>query len=165
MFYLRIVDCVTIQGVPQKSLVPSDVPLPPKHRTTSPGMHLLHDPKVASADGLVKTDSCLLPAEVGAMVPPKHEPSLTKSVNPTDQKTLRVRIKMGPDNAAQKNAAIYIGLGLTSPSSSMGHSPKESGGEPFESQDTLDESPASILQVTFYLISYDNLFISRVVPS
>lgn len=143
--------------MPQNSLVPSDVPIPFKHVSTSLGMHSLHDS--TSADGSVKTDSCLLSPQIEAKVPAKHEPFSTKSVNPTDQKTLRVRIKMGSDNAARKNAAIYCGLGLISPSSSTGHSPDESGGEPLESQENPDESPASILQVSFYLCFHIIMFL------
>ncbi|GFZ14018.1 hypothetical protein Acr_24g0002080 [Actinidia rufa] len=40
-----------------------------------------------------------------------------------------------------------IGLGLISPSSSMGNSPEESGGMPFACQVSLDKSPNTILQI------------------
>ncbi|XP_012455485.2 cysteine-tryptophan domain-containing zinc finger protein 7 [Gossypium raimondii] len=67
---------------------------------------------------------------------------------PTDQKTLKVRIKVGSDNKVQKNSAIYSGLGLDdSPSSSLGNSPEESGGTVMGSQGTTNESPTKILQV------------------
>ncbi|XP_039048802.1 cysteine-tryptophan domain-containing zinc finger protein 7-like [Hibiscus syriacus] len=66
----------------------------------------------------------------------------------TDQKTLKVRIKVGSDSKVQKNSAIYSGLGLDdSPSSSLGNSPDESGGTVTGSPGTTNESPTKILQV------------------
>ncbi|KAG1338629.1 hypothetical protein COCNU_04G009350 [Cocos nucifera] len=72
---------------------------------------------------------------------PQHD-SLNEPVNGSDQKTLKVRIKVGPDNIlARNNAAIYSGLGLDmSPSSSLEDSPDVSGG-------LSPESPWTILQV------------------
>ncbi|XP_031258978.1 uncharacterized protein LOC116117085 isoform X1 [Pistacia vera] len=66
-----------------------------------------------------------------------------------DQKTLKVRIKVGSDNlSTQKNAAIYSGLGLdVSPSSSLDDSPSESEGNDREPQDAPFESPTHILMV------------------
>ncbi|KAE8672246.1 cullin-1-like [Hibiscus syriacus] len=66
-----------------------------------------------------------------------------------DQKTLKVRIKMGSGNMlTQKNAAIYSGLGLdVSPSSSLDQSPSESEAMYRESQEPLSESPTSILRL------------------
>ncbi|XP_039048235.1 cysteine-tryptophan domain-containing zinc finger protein 3-like isoform X1 [Hibiscus syriacus] len=67
-----------------------------------------------------------------------------------DQKTLKVRIKMGSGNLlTQKNAAIYSGLGLdVSPSSSsLDQSPSESEVMYQESQELLSESPMSILRL------------------
>lgn len=66
-----------------------------------------------------------------------------------DQKTLKVRIKVGSDNLlTQKNAAIYSGLGLdVSPSSSLDDSPSESEGNDHEPQEVLFESPTHILMV------------------
>ncbi|XP_039025017.1 cysteine-tryptophan domain-containing zinc finger protein 7-like [Hibiscus syriacus] len=67
--------------------------------------------------------------------------SFNRAEIPSDQKTLKVRIKMGSDKKEQKVAAVYSGLGLDfSPSSSLGNSPDESGG-------TLKISQESILQV------------------
>ncbi|XP_044501307.1 cysteine-tryptophan domain-containing zinc finger protein 7-like isoform X2 [Mangifera indica] len=65
-----------------------------------------------------------------------------------DQKTLKVRIKVGSDNLlTQKNAAIYSGLGLdVSPSSSLDDSPSESEGNDREHQDA-PSSPTHILMV------------------
>ncbi|GMH25996.1 hypothetical protein Nepgr_027839 [Nepenthes gracilis] len=58
---------------------------------------------------------------------PKSEVA-KRSVKLCDQKTLKVRIKVGSDNLSmKKNAAIYCGLGLdVSPSSSFDDSPIES---------------------------------------
>ncbi|XP_008802117.2 cysteine-tryptophan domain-containing zinc finger protein 7-like [Phoenix dactylifera] len=79
---------------------------------------------------------------------PQHD-SLSKPVNSSDQKTLKVRIKVGPDNIlARNNAAIYSGLGLDmSPSSSLEDSPDGSGGLTPEFPDMPDESPRTILQM------------------
>ncbi|XVE82118.1 hypothetical protein DITRI_Ditri15bG0121500 [Diplodiscus trichospermus] len=87
----------------------------------------------------------------------KHDSGLSSAVKdetfnrpgiPSDQKTLKVRIRMGSDDKAKKNAAIYSGLGLDySPSLSLGNSPEESGGTGTISQETNSESPTRILQV------------------
>ena len=98
----------------------------------------------------MKPDSFLPSALVMEMSPSKHGTSY-KSVNPTGQRVPKVRIKVGSVNAEKKNAEIYSGLGLdNSPSSSLGNSPGESGGMPLESQETLQESPTSILQVKLF---------------
>ncbi|KAF5944446.1 hypothetical protein HYC85_018523 [Camellia sinensis] len=67
---------------------------------------------------------------------------------PSDQKTLKVQIKVGSDNLlTQKNAKIYTGLGLDiSPSSSLNESPTDSEGFSHEPLDAPEESPTSILQ-------------------
>lgn len=73
----------------------------------------------------------------------------SKSANLSDQKTLKVRIKVGADNlSTQKRAAIYSGLGLdVSPTSSLEDSPSESEGMSHGPHDTSFESPTSILRV------------------
>lgn len=77
----------------------------------------------------------------------RHE-SVNKR-NLADQKTLKVRIKVGSDNlSTQKNAEIYSGLGLdVSPSSSLDDSPSESEGLDHEPQDAPCESPTNIIRV------------------
>ncbi|KAG4378362.1 hypothetical protein GLYMA_17G024800v4 [Glycine max] len=66
----------------------------------------------------------------------------------TDQRTLKLRIKVKSDILAKKNAAIYSGLGLDdSPSPSMENSHEESEDMPHVSQETPEESPTSIVQV------------------
>ncbi|KAK1558243.1 hypothetical protein Q3G72_000157 [Acer saccharum] len=69
--------------------------------------------------------------------------------NLSDQKTLKVRIKVGSDNlSTQKNAEIYSGLGLyVSPSSSPDDSPSESEGMDREPLDAPLEYPMNILRV------------------
>lgn len=72
------------------------------------------------------------------------------SSNVADQKTLKVRIKLGSsDNLSiQKKAAIYSGLGLdASPSSSLDGSPSESEGMSCGPTMMDLESPTKILQV------------------
>ncbi|XP_054803974.1 cysteine-tryptophan domain-containing zinc finger protein 3-like isoform X3 [Prosopis cineraria] len=79
----------------------------------------------------------------------KYESTSMKSTSMSDQKTLKVRIKVGTDNLpAQKNAAIYSGLGLdVSPSSSLDDSPSEGEGISHGRKDAPFESPSSILQI------------------
>ncbi|XP_072980079.1 cysteine-tryptophan domain-containing zinc finger protein 7-like isoform X1 [Typha angustifolia] len=69
--------------------------------------------------------------------------------NSSEQKMLKVRIKVGNDNIlARDNAAIYSGLGLDiSPSSSLEDSSDGSGGLSPESGNMPDESPGTILQI------------------
>lgn len=79
----------------------------------------------------------------------RHESINRKNL--PDQKTLKVRIKVGSDNlSTQKNAAIYSGLGLdVSPSSSLDGSPSESEGMDCEPQDAPFESPTNIIRVNY----------------
>lgn len=84
-------------------------------------------------------------------MPPNHinACSTKKYANLPDQKTLRLRIKVGSDNlSTKKNAAIYSGLGLDiSPSSSLDESPSEADGLYRDNQDASFESPTNILWV------------------
>ena len=90
---------------------------------------------------------------------PRLDSKNKKHPSASDQKTLKVRIKVGSDNlSTRKNAAIYSGLGLDdSPSSSLDDSPSESEGLSHERQDIPFESPTSILQVNLLLteLSFD----------
>ncbi|KAJ9543035.1 hypothetical protein OSB04_022742 [Centaurea solstitialis] len=67
----------------------------------------------------------------------------------SDQKSLKVRIRVGPDNSSNtRNAEIYSGLGLdVSPSSSLEISPVDSDGFFHGPRDGPDESPTSILEM------------------
>ncbi|KAG6417841.1 hypothetical protein SASPL_120036 [Salvia splendens] len=84
----------------------------------------------------------------------KHaeESSLKRGTNRksvSDQRTLKVRIKVGSENlSAQKNAEIYSGLGLVVlPSSSMDDSPTTSEGQFGKILGVPEASPTSILQI------------------
>lgn len=72
-----------------------------------------------------------------------------KSVNTSDQRILKVRIKVGSDKVStQKNADIYNGLGLVvSPSSLLDESPATSKQSRRILLDLQEDSPISILQV------------------
>ncbi|KAE9598258.1 putative transcription factor & chromatin remodeling CW-Zn family [Lupinus albus] len=78
----------------------------------------------------------------------KSKPQKNKATSLSDQKTLKVRFKMGFDNLpTRKNASIYSGLGLdVSPSSSPDESPSESEGISCGPQGAPFESPTSILE-------------------
>lgn len=113
--------------------------------TSSPIAPLSHKSRVVGGV-LSKEDSCVPSTQVSERCSLKDEMS-NRSSNPTNQRTLKVRIKMNSDNTSRKNVAIYSGLGLNSPSSSFGNSPDESGEMPPASQVTADESPTDIIQV------------------
>ncbi|KAF8394535.1 hypothetical protein HHK36_020746 [Tetracentron sinense] len=136
------------EGAHQNSTISSSAPLFARLGYASSSAVPLPDSKTLSVDNLVKLDVCLYSAQDVGEFTRKNEP-VNKLVNPTDQKTLKVRIRVGTDNmSGRKNAEIYSGLGLDiSPSSSLEDSPAESGGMSPEYQETLDESPTSILQI------------------
>ncbi|KAL7178133.1 hypothetical protein ACSBR2_031306 [Camellia fascicularis] len=142
----RSPDVLPIECAPQNSTAPSDAAQSLRLNTASRSLNKLHTARASSGDISAKQNSCLSSAVVIEKFPMKHEPVSIKPVNPTDQRTLKVRIKVGSDNRARKNAAIYSGLGLISPTSSMGNSPDESGGMSSECQGNVDESLHSILQ-------------------
>ncbi|XP_020703383.2 uncharacterized protein LOC110114743 isoform X2 [Dendrobium catenatum] len=80
--------------------------------------------------------------------------SINKGTKGAIQSTLKVRIKVGPDNnSARNNAAIYSGLGLEfSPSSSLEDSPE--GIKDILEDGITNASPRAILQImTGFLIS------------
>ncbi|KAK3041470.1 hypothetical protein RJ639_000447 [Escallonia herrerae] len=121
-------------------------------RLTRPGLASLSAASVPavrapSLNGSVKQDVSMSSTRAEEFTS-KCEP-LNKFTNPSDQKSLKVRIKVGSDNlSTQKNAEIYSGLGLdVSPSSSLDGSPTDSEGLSREPQGAPDESPTSILQL------------------
>ncbi|CAA0832044.1 CW-type Zinc Finger [Striga hermonthica] len=75
--------------------------------------------------------------------------SYLQSINSSDQRTLKVRIKVGSENSStRKNAAIYSGLGLVvSPSSSLDDSPTTCEGHFGKLTEAPEASPTSILQM------------------
>ncbi|XP_076943545.1 cysteine-tryptophan domain-containing zinc finger protein 3-like isoform X2 [Bidens hawaiensis] len=79
------------------------------------------DQNVSSADNMASKDTCFI----------KRETPRSNLVNPTEQRSLKVRIK--------------VGLGLLTPSSSTGNNVEDSGGPPIESRDVLFNSPSGIL--------------------
>lgn len=95
-----------------------------------------------------KRDVHLSTRQVAQDLTPKHA-SMNTSVKATDQKTLKVCIKVGSVNdSARKNAEIYSGLGLDySPSSSFEESPVGSGELSPGYRDVPYESPTSILKI------------------
>lgn len=108
-------------------------------------------PKLPSTDGVINQEKCFTPTCADAFTS-KYESVNRKSSSISDQKTLKVRIKMGTDNlSTQKNAAIYSGLGLdVSPSSSLDDSPSESEEISRGPNVVSVESPSSILQVNYF---------------
>ncbi|WCJ23523.1 Cysteine-tryptophan domain-containing zinc finger protein 7 [Euphorbia peplus] len=122
-----------VEGVSQSVKVPLNDAASIKLGISSGSSNVLHKSGLGSTNVPVKKQSSLF-----------KKPH--KSGRFSDPRSLKVRIKVGPDSVALKNAAIYSGLGLeNSPSSSLGNSPEVSGGVP--SQRTAGESPTSIVQV------------------
>ncbi|GER24751.1 CW-type Zinc Finger [Striga asiatica] len=104
--------------------------------------------KAAAIGSSTKDNNSYLPSR------PAEESSLRsgnvkKSVNSSDQRTLKVRIKVGSENLpTQKNTEIYSGLGLVvSPSSSLDDSPTTSEREFGKLTEAPEASPTSILQI------------------
>ncbi|XP_041006122.1 cysteine-tryptophan domain-containing zinc finger protein 7-like [Juglans microcarpa x Juglans regia] len=129
-----------IEGASQNLKAPPNTAPPSRLGITSCSAHQLHKSRVLSMDVSLKQ------SQVNEMSPLKDETS-NRPGNPTDQRPLKVRIKMGSDNSGRGNAAIYSGLGLDySPSSSPGNSLEESEGVSPISQGTFDNSPASIIE-------------------
>ncbi|KAK9018318.1 hypothetical protein V6N11_001294 [Hibiscus sabdariffa] len=102
-------------------------------------------PKTSNVNDSIKQEVSIISDHVDDLYS-RCEVENNKEASSPDQKTLKVRIKMGSGNLLmQKNAAIYCGLGLdVSPSSSLDQSPSESEGMYRESQEPLSESPTSI---------------------
>ncbi|XP_051127848.1 cysteine-tryptophan domain-containing zinc finger protein 3-like isoform X2 [Andrographis paniculata] len=93
----------------------------------------------------LKQKAILFSDKVTEALPGKDKLPISNSCNPSDQKTLKVRIKVGTDRVAQYNAEIY-NLGLTSPSSSEGDSQDESDDLMLDSHEIPNES-TEILQI------------------
>ncbi|XP_057964806.1 cysteine-tryptophan domain-containing zinc finger protein 7 [Malania oleifera] len=136
-----------LEGNRLHSVVPSSAPQPRLEHALTVG-ESLPAVKVPFVTESAKQDVSVPSARCAAEeFPPRYELA-NKSANVPDQKTLKVRIKVGSDNlSTRKNAEIYSGLGLdVSPSSSLEESQTESEGLSREPQDASDESPTSILQ-------------------
>lgn len=141
-----------IQGGRHSSAVSSSAPSSVKLGATSASAGVLPALKATSMSDSVKRDAYIASTRAEEFT---SRESANKSANQPDQKTLKVRIKVGSDNlSARKNAEIYSGLGLDgSPSSSLENSLSESDELSRDPQDGPDESPTSILQVKISLIS------------
>lgn len=132
------------EGPPQNSMSVSGLPSTRRNGTAaSCGGHTLNDSRVPCGGDSTRQDSS---AQESNKFPAKHEVSMIKSLNPTDQRTLKLRIRVGSDKTAQKSTALHTSLGLISPSSSMENSPTESGEMLAKVQESHSDSPANILQ-------------------
>ncbi|XP_020226190.1 uncharacterized protein LOC109807896 [Cajanus cajan] len=114
--------------------------------TASCNAHPFHNLRVPSVDDPVKNTGTSSNKIIEKCT--VKDDCVNKSENLTDQRTLKLRIKVKSDILAKKNAEIYSGLGLDdSPSSSMENSHEESEEMPHVSQETPEESPTRIIQV------------------
>ncbi|XP_054791536.1 cysteine-tryptophan domain-containing zinc finger protein 3-like isoform X2 [Prosopis cineraria] len=103
--------------------------------------------KALSTDGGINQEKCMTSTCAEAFTS-NYESANRKSLSISDQKTLKVRIKMGTDSlSTRKNAAIYSGLGLDVSPSSLDDSSSESEEISRGPHDVPFESPASILQI------------------
>ncbi|GMI74009.1 hypothetical protein like AT3G62900 [Hibiscus trionum] len=104
--------------------------------------------QASSANDSIKQDVSITPTHAYELAS-RCDYADKKAANLPEQKTLKLRIKMGSDSLlTQKNAAIYCGLGLdVSPSSSLDESPSESEGMYQETLDPLFESPTCIIRL------------------
>nr|GEW53911.1 cullin, conserved site-containing protein [Tanacetum cinerariifolium] len=94
-----------------------------------------------------------LPVNVSAIKnASKNEATTSNVANPSEQNSLRLRIKVGPDKPVRKNYEIYSGLGLLlSPSSSTGNDSEDIGGSTIE-------SPGCVLRdMTSIFVPHDRL--------
>ncbi|KVH91484.1 uncharacterized protein LOC112528978 [Cynara cardunculus var. scolymus] len=140
----RSPDNFRLEGVPLNSVTHREPILPVR--------------PAAAADDFASKDTSSLLVSIGATCLSKNETIASNVVNPTEQRSLKVRIKVGSDKSARKNIAIYSGLGLLSPSFSTGNNPEDSGGQPTESHDITPNSPGSILrEMTSFLVPGNRL--------
>lgn len=137
---LSSMGCVTTQGPSPKSVTPST-------QTDGAYSQTLKN----SHDASIRQKGTLSSGKVSESFPGKVElPSSKMGNNTLDQRTLKVRIKMGPERLDRYNAQIHS-LGLTSPSSSEGTSHDESDDLLPEIHEIPNESPAYMLKVRLLL--------------
>lgn len=133
---MSFVGCVAVQGASHNYKALPDAPLTWRNGNDSCSVSVKQDSRLSFAHA---TDKSTL-----------KEETLSRSKIPAEQNLLKFRIKVS-DTKSKKNAAIYSGLGLDdSPSSSLGNSPEESRAIIGFSQQSMSESPASILQVDVF---------------
>lgn len=153
-----IFDCFTIQGGHRNNSVSYAASQSVGASTSSIS---LAAPKAPSANVPVKQD-VIISYNLADQYPPEQESATKKHIKLSDQKTLKVRLKVGSDNLSTRKNDIYSGLGLDgTPSSSLDDS-SDSEGISHEPQDAPFESPTSILQVNylpaiFRCLSYLNI--------
>ncbi|KAF5939352.1 hypothetical protein HYC85_023611 [Camellia sinensis] len=143
-----------LEGSRHNSVVPSSASLSARHGLSSTNAALLHSLRCSNND-LSKRDIGMSSAHCAEESSSRCE--LAKNcAQPSDQKTLKVQIKVGSDNlSTQKNAEIYTSLGLDiSRSSSLNESPTGSEGFSHEPLDAPEESPTSILQIILLVLAY-----------
>ncbi|KAL0348696.1 UNVERIFIED_CONTAM: hypothetical protein Sangu_1097400 [Sesamum angustifolium] len=134
------------EGPAPNSVMVPDAPSAQRNgSSSSPSLCASQTFKISSEDASIRHKATLSANKVAEALPGKVELPSSKSGNLPDQRTLKVRIKVGPDRVAQYNAEIY-NLGLTSPSSSEGNSHDESDGL-LEFHETPIDSPDNILQI------------------
>lgn len=138
---------VKLEGGQRNNVVCHTTPQSVGLGPASTGSTSLVAPKVPSANDPVKQEGSMS-LDLADQYAPRHESANKKAISLSDQKTLKVRIKVGSDNLSTRKNAIYSGLGLDgTPSSSLDDSPSDSEGISHEPQDALFESPTSILQI------------------
>ncbi|KAJ7972919.1 CW-type zinc-finger protein [Quillaja saponaria] len=139
---------ILVEGGQGTTRVPSTAPESVGLQPSSTSSSWLPGAKAPSMNDSVNQEVCV-PATHTEAFTSKYEFVNKKPTDMSDQKPLKVRIKVGADSlSTRKNAAIYSGLGLdVSPSSSLDDSPSESEGISGEPQDVPFESPTSILQI------------------
>ncbi|KAJ8491510.1 hypothetical protein OPV22_013231 [Ensete ventricosum] len=152
------------QDVPNQTVTKS--PYNPSVKVTNPNVSVTmsssylknNSVMVPPVDDSCKRDMCV--NEPYVQESNSQHTSLDKPSNITDQKSLKVRIKVGSDNTlARNNATIYstLGLDMSSPSS-YEDSPHGSRGISSEFQDLPDESPKTIFQaMTCFVVPGDLL--------
>lgn len=130
-----------VEGGNQASLAHTSAPHSLKHGSASTCSTSSYANKPSSQSSLYRLTTKMQSMQSLGDSTPKSEAR--------DQKTLKVRIKVGSDNlSVKKSAAIYSGLGLDgSPSSSFDDSPMEGEGLSYRLAIHPHESPTQILQM------------------
>ncbi|XP_075521654.1 cysteine-tryptophan domain-containing zinc finger protein 3-like isoform X2 [Primulina tabacum] len=155
----RFSDTFLQEGTAPNSTQLSDAPATQRNDFSSSSTSIVpsRNFKVSSKDRSIKEKTSVSSHKDAEAFTGKAEVPPSKSDNPTEQRTLKVRLKLGSEMVAQYNAEIN-NLGLTSPSSSTEVSPEESARLRLEHCETPYESPAKILQImTSFLVSGGSL--------
>ncbi|KAI3773126.1 hypothetical protein L6452_04325 [Arctium lappa] len=139
-----------IEGGRQNSVSISNASQSTRHGPAPASGASVPPPRGPPVMGKVKQEGYMLSAKAGDKFASNGQQPVNNFANTTsDQKSLKVRIRVGSDNlSTRKNAEIYSGLGLdVSPSSSLEASPVDSDDFCHVSRDSpYEESPTSILK-------------------